>query len=148
MLLKVRSIDLSLEEKFFLDFSPEILINRTNNVHLPQWRTFTAFALFLWLEIFRNISKSFFSVPHLHVVFSHATTFAFVIVKSEKNYIIIVLNTVIPHSVPSPGVSIDVQNIFNSSRNSNSNGYSGLFFGLLFQNEGQSNFHSFKWSNF
>ena len=34
LLLKVRSIDLSLEEKFFLDFIPESLINRTNNVQL------------------------------------------------------------------------------------------------------------------
>ena len=30
----MRSIDLSLEEKFFLDFIPESSFNRTNNVQL------------------------------------------------------------------------------------------------------------------
>lgn len=107
-------------------------------------KNFYSFRSFLVVGIFRNMSKSFFSVPHLHVVFSHRLRSLLLLLKARK----IILSFCLKYSNPtlcSLSRSINrCSDIFNSSWNSNSNGYSGLFFGILFQNEGQSNFHSFK----
>ena len=117
--------------------------NRTQDICLSEE--------FLQLSLFScgwNISKyvkEFLLCSSFTCRFFSPTTFAFVIVKSEKNYIIILSKIHYNPTLCSLSRSINrCSDIFNSSWNSNSNGYSGLFFGILFQNEGQSNFHSFK----